>query len=1611
MTTLLYGSIIQIRSTESIYENKLFYVERLEDDELVLKSNDGNVLILPIEDGSLGASITEIRVLYKPIHNYSVQNKLFKSQWVEIDFEDQTVRGQIVRADTVIEIQLLSDEKVYIPVDRGLPKGISIKKISRPHKEEAKEESEEELEDSPNMNEPIGFIEEDDAMVQYFYSIEQQTSDLLEHLMMYVKEEENTPKLRNKMFKMIQRYKELRTKYTIFKDGIFLNKLPINQLSTNASKLKTRMYLPISKDITVRNYNQDDGMDIGIYFRRVKSDDPEVEPFQSELTPLLEKINKDTKFYEKNKALYEITLNHEFRMNTNKRRLAITPHSDQDVYLYEMPNLLVPTTKTITMKDGTGQQMKQTIGDRKRYMTRVDKPFLINSFMTPPTDYVVYSKVYDLRSSILEKINLNRNQYYSIFYNGKQVIVNKTKKDYGMLNKYTFYDNHSENFETYVNHIMPNFKNIIDAGIANDIIHPFYNFNQFINQLSVTNINELRNAEYITANAYLKTFVKEFIQKFKGVERIPPVQYKFVNTTITNNMSTIYKELMPKEILNIYFSASEMFKTGEIDNYNYYKSQFIKNQTKMDISDEEIKAIIDEIKTRVNEPVEEKIGIIYKTEEERVQDRLLLKQVDKRSGVEYIFKTLIEAGVDIRMDDLVTLILRIIQNGYKLQKGMNKDISPMVLRLLIEIKINEGDRAHVAESKKTYRWDKGWRDIESEPMCIIKRKLYKGDCGSLEKETEYNDRIARLIFDIEQDKRREKEMNEVNLDLDAKKVKAILISKNSKKIKNELKYNEEKRIYGVLETQKDVQGLSVSPYSKLRDKILSEQDLNFKYRAVQLFIQKYTKRDKDPNWFYCIETSIKLIPVFFNRLADAYLRTNNYDTIVDIICNEQGTLSDNGDKWVDKHSGYIIKDINFEEEYGLETIYAEKDKPIFDELVVDELQLQRDINQNLKSLMFYLGVYSDETDLYPLIIKTYNALSATAEKDSKLVQIRLLCIMAHVLVHVQTHDMKFSTPFPNCKFSFDGYPLTDGSNLSGVKYISCVVLKLTKTTPWNIFAKSTEEKIMKNLLYVLDQFVVPMIEVEELLQKKRMGYRKEIVHTTTEWKNFSPRLNKINPLPYQVKKLEDQQDYLDRVYYFSYILQSLIHKHVSEQEFILKDSQSTPYLINTCCNTNNDVFKYFYKNAGMKEVLTDIRGLKERLHVFRLLLLGTKSYFIENTRILPSDPSTAYDENTIYLKLASWAFSQPNIFDRFGLPIPQFANNDTIEKKIQKLKQQDIHATQETFIEMLRNATTIINRPIEEKMDKPDDDEIVQLLENPRLNDYLEKKTNDLLKGLEKSDRGLLKVIMFNRTCKREKNNHIISHQIEHFSHMNVILYNKINAILCVFPEMIESNKTSMSEISRKYWKLADAHVADIRESVNAYYNGILSLPHDDNFKRDIATIPLDRYKNLMKIKISNQETLNLLYHYIFVHIISDYKVKNTNIDLYLKTIIKIFEKEDNALNYDTKSVEYQTKLSKKSETQIKTDYFKNLSLEERRSENIMKEHRLDKWGVGLQKSMFKYDKNTYGTDKESAQEVINGLTAPPDELDNPLPLNEEEGYDIHEKYEDDDDAEYEEED
>jgi hypothetical protein len=138
--TLVYGSVITFRSSEPIYQSKFFFVERLDDDELVLKDNKGNKITIPIEDEKLPESIVNITVLYKPTLTFAELHKLYPSVWVEVELEDVTVQGQIVNVDRYIEIKL-NDRHIYIPVDRGFPKDIiRITPIPKPGLKERLEE-------------------------------------------------------------------------------------------------------------------------------------------------------------------------------------------------------------------------------------------------------------------------------------------------------------------------------------------------------------------------------------------------------------------------------------------------------------------------------------------------------------------------------------------------------------------------------------------------------------------------------------------------------------------------------------------------------------------------------------------------------------------------------------------------------------------------------------------------------------------------------------------------------------------------------------------------------------------------------------------------------------------------------------------------------------------------------------------------------------------------------------------------------------------------------------------------------------------------------------------------------------------------------------------------------------------------------------------------------------------------------------------------------------------------------------------------------------------------------------------------------------------------------
>ena len=118
------------------------------------------------------------------------------------------------------------------------------------------------------------------------------------------------------------------------------------------------------------------------------------------------------------------------------------------------------------------------------------------------------------------------------------------------------------------------------------------------------------------------------------------------------------------------------------------------------------------------------------------------------------------------------------------------------------------------------------------------------------------------------------------------------------------------------------------------------------------------------------------------------------------------------------------------------------------------------------------------------------------------------------------------------------------------------------------------------------------------------------------------------------------------------------------------------------------------------------------------------------------------------------------------------------------------------------------------------------------------------------------------------------------------------------------------------------------------------------------------------------------LYSYIYVSLFYDY-LQEGMID-YVKIIVGIFLEEDKqALNFDKKQIDFLSDVAKKSETELKTERLKQLTKDARKAQTAMKDLKLGEWGVGLEKSLFKYDKTRYGEVLKEATNIIEGMDVP----------------------------------
>jgi len=1544
-----YGTIIQIRFQSK--EDETFFVERVSEEGINLRSNEGDKLFIRLED----SDILEILIVYiPPKPDYASIHNLYVGNWIKVFFKDETLYGKLIDTGNTLEIET-QEATYYIPVRYGLPKEIlSIESSVPPQvkREREKEKQEEKLEDIEEneeiqQDEPI---EEFEEYGQLFYTMEQKKNELTESLMgQLTKQSQSALK---KVYHQVQRFQELFDKYTQFDKNIILKKLPENLYLDSFLKNTNLFFFPVTNHVKVKHrdiHNQGFFPDYYIPYR-----DPSelYEPYVNERThqlPYQDFIYMESKLVQP----YVIQQNHTER--------EFYPMKDREVYLM---NSLV------------------------KY--RVLESFVTDSFLLQP---------YRIRkeSSILDRINPVA--YFDMFFRKQEddlsiLYVNETYKAGCIVpKKLTWYKNECKTFESYVEHMVPSFREFMDCYLNPD----FINVHQALKELETLRIYEMNQSVYGEVTTQMKTNVSRFTidrekEKKQFLRRKP--ESSNIETSdfhkILQKDYSLGQRFMNAEPSPVVYTTSELWKEGMFDYFHYYIVQYLKKNVLLQqlVSDQEMNQLVQEIKTAFGKETEERIHKIYDTEQQKENDQYkwVLQDVPLNTSFvtadeELYRKLLKEKNSSLTLDEVKMKLNRIKELGEsEIPNQFEKGIEPYIHEFLIHYKIMKGQVAIVKETKKKYRWTgEKWADLSQDFQA---KKLFKIKDFQYNEES-FKKKVQEMIHEFESEKLRAQAIQKMKLEDDSHKTK--LERAKRAWLKETMKYHTEKYHYYELELQKEVFETTPSPYLSLRNRILQEISLENKYKAIQLFVDNYTKSGEDVHWYYCIETNTKLLPKFFLELADAFLKTEEYPEALQRICDRQGELSDNNDFYVDKYSGFPIKAIQFDDE---EDYNDQGFKDLFHSVVEQEKQgveidTQNPIRNALKAFLTLMGFLPDEDTLQALftnVEKSFLLASGDKKKSREQNQIYLYAIITHCLIYGQTLEgkVRLTKPFPDCPKSLKGYPLNQSSK-KGLEFVCCVLLKIPKNhEPWNSMAQMKLDALLSTAEQFMEKYVLTIQDIREQLLKKR-----EIQETKEEfptWNLFYPRLNPIQIVPELSSVLSD------RIMGLSFVLQQKINDHVSSQLGILVNQAQEPYLINTCCQENNDVYDYMVKNAKISSTLTDLYESVRKYRKHQSWTFANHMYSPMNTKTPIAKISEAYDERTIYraiIKIFLFDSSTiPEKMKKYKIIKPaDYHKNDPFEKKIELLKEFPV--TESTFVSILRDNASLFDRrkgrvlkevtksttKIDEMLEKESD-----------LYDYctieIEEKMKFILSKVRDrtEKKKFQQCIQFYTLFRDQKQNDFLPKGLEHKQTLSQILYNKIDNLLHVFPQKI-MNKKYLSSKLPKHWNLDEHHMENILDFTHQYYHNLTTFYEDDtwNFKQNkIKTREYERWMK-MALPIPMKYTL---YSYIYVSLFYDF-LQEGMMD-YVKIIVGIFLEEDKqALNFDKKQIDFLSDISKKSETELKTERLKQLTKDARKAQTALKDLKLGEWGVGLEKSLFKYDKTRYGEVLKEATNIIGGMEVP----------------------------------
>ena len=251
--------------------------------------------------------------------------------------------------------------------------------------------------------------------------------------------------------------------------------------------------------------------------------------------------------------------------------------------------------------------------------------------------------------------------------------------------------------------------------------------------------------------------------------------------------------------------------------------------------------------------------------------------------------------------------------------------------------------------------------------------------------------------------------------------------------------------------------LEKSPFAGIIKGILDNKDEFTRNQNIVEFTHKFTRPPQSTEnmaYLYCKDSNLPLLPACIYEVAMNYVefldnREHYHKSVIELIKVLKGTHSEDDENYiVDPKTGWRLYPAAYLSETNthieISNDEQEPDEEPLDSYTVD---LEDDLNIIIANTIDWLchaaHITNFKQEQKEMAIKIVS--DRTNFKHNLLSKNLLFIILGAFLIAVQTSipSIKTEKTFPGCESSFSGYPLeqVDTTNVSGLKYVSCIAVK------------------------------------------------------------------------------------------------------------------------------------------------------------------------------------------------------------------------------------------------------------------------------------------------------------------------------------------------------------------------------------------------------------------------------------------------------------------------------------------------------------------------------------------------------------------------------------------